>query len=253
MTRTSVAVAVLVAALLALPTAAPAAAASEPPTASAAAAKTRAQKLRACNKKARKKTGAAKRRALATCKSRFGAKRPAAPVPAPTPLPVPPPVLPPAPVAPPTPAPGPVPAPATPAPAVAPPPGITLTRDDAAAQTALGGGLFLEKVLSSGSVTMEYGRIFFYNDGTFRAYRVDWNSVSGEICNGASKVEGAWSLKEGYTFPEQGGGVFAKLTTVVNGQQGEEGLLAANNDPGKVYVASAKAIFDVNQNMRDQC
>jgi hypothetical protein len=30
-------------------------------------------------------------------------------------------------------------------------------------------------------------------------------------------------------------------------------IFTANNDPGKVYVASAKMIFEINQNMRDQC
>ena len=245
MTRTSLAVAALVAALLiAVPTAAPAAPAA--PTASAAA-KTRAQKLRACNKKAKRKTGAAGGRALATCSARFGAKKP-------TPGPVQPDAPELGPPVPPTTPPTTPPTQGAPATAATPPPGITLTRDDSAAQSVLGGGnLFLEKILSSGSVTMEYGRIFFYGDGSFSAYRVDWNSVSGEICNSASKVTGTWSIKEAYTFPEQGGGVFVKLATVANGQQGEEGLLTANSDPGKVYVASAKAIFEVNQNMRDQC
>lgn len=135
------------------------------------------------------------------------------------------------------------------------PPGLTLKRDDAAAQSALAraGDLKLERYLSQGSVTMEIARAFFYGNGVFRFYRVDWNSVSGEMCNSASRLEGTWSLKEGYTFPEQGGGIVAKLGVVANGQASDEVLVALNNDPAKVFVGSAQLIFDVNQNMRDSC
>ena len=48
--------------------------------------------------------------------------------------------------------------------------------------------------------------------------------------------------------------MLVKLNTVTSaGQQGEETLLTAYNDPGKVYIGSAQMIFDVNQYMRDQC
>jgi hypothetical protein len=100
---------------------------------------------------------------------------------------------------------------------------------------------------------MTIARVFFYANGVFRFYKVDWNNVSGEICDSKSKLDGTWTLKEGYTFPEQGGGVVAKLAIVANGTPSEELLVTANSDPGKVYIGSIKAIFDVNQNMRDSC
>ena len=56
-----------------------ASAASAAPAASASATKTRAQTLRACLKKANRRSGAAKRRARAACRRRFGTARPPAP------------------------------------------------------------------------------------------------------------------------------------------------------------------------------
>lgn len=125
MPRMSLVAAALVAALLfAVPTTAPAA--TSAPTASAAAKKkTRAQKLRACNKKARQKSGAARTRALASCRARFGPKKTTpTPPPNPGPLPVPPP-------------PGPVPNPGpTPTP-TPPPPSVDPVRNDAAFRAKL--------------------------------------------------------------------------------------------------------------------
>ena len=70
----------LVVALLALPLAVPAtatAAAASDVKASAAKKKTRAQKLRVCKKQARKKSGEARARALASCRAKYGKKKPA--------------------------------------------------------------------------------------------------------------------------------------------------------------------------------
>src|SRR5687767_3771495 len=88
---------------------------------------------------------------------------------APAPAPVGPPVPGGAPV-PPVPGGPAVPPPPNATPPAGTPPGITLTRDDAAAQNALAqsGDLLLERYLEQGSVTMTIARVFFYANGVFR-------------------------------------------------------------------------------------
>ena len=147
-------------------------------------------------------------------------------------------------------------APTTPPPAAGTPPaapGVTLTRDDAAARAALGTGDLLLERAESGSVTMTYYRIFLYGNGVFRYEKADWNQVSGEICDSAARREGTWSFAEGYTFPEKGGGVAVVINTVTNGQTARELLIAGNADPNAVYVGTAGIRFERNPNMRDQC
>jgi hypothetical protein len=159
------------------------------------------------------------------------------------------------------PAPGPAPggsAPTTPGPTggSAPPPaapGVTLTRDDAAAKAALGSGDLLLERMTAGSVTQTYYRIFLYANGVYRYEKADWNQVSGEICDSAARREGTWSFGEGYTFPERGGGVAVVINTVVNGQSARELLIWGNADPNAVYVGTQGIRFDINPHMRDQC
>ena len=132
-------------------------------------------------------------------------------------------------------------------------PGVTHTRDDAAARAALGSGDLLLERVDSGSVTMTYYRIFLYGNGVFRYEKADWNQVSGEICDSAARREGTWSFAEGYTFPEKGGGVAVVINLVVNGQSSRELLLAGNAEPNNVYVGTQGIRFERNPNMRDQC
>ena len=132
-------------------------------------------------------------------------------------------------------------------------PGVTLTRDDAAAKAALGSGDLLLERMTAGSVTQTYYRIFLYANGVFRYQQADWNSVSGEICDSAARREGTWSFAEGYTFPERGGGVAVVINTVVNGQSSRELLIAGPADPNAVYVGTQGIRFEINPNMRDQC
>lgn len=150
-------------------------------------------------------------------------------------------------------APGTTPAlPPVPPPSTAPPPPapatVQLTRDDVAGQQAVSGGDLLLERGSCASVTCEYFRIFFYANGVFRAYAVDWNNVSGEICRDGSKRDGNWAFQEGYTFAEQGGGVVVKLTT-------GDVLVFANAAPKYVYVYITDRLveFERNPNMRDSC
>ena len=146
-------------------------------------------------------------------------------------------------------------APPTPTGGTAPPaaPGVTLTRDDAAAKAALGSGDLLLERMTAGSVTQTYYRIFLYANGVFRYQQADWNSVSGEICDSSARREGTWSFAEGYTFPERGGGVAVVINTVVNGQSARELLIWGNADPNAVYVGTQGIRFDINPHMRDQC
>ena len=132
-------------------------------------------------------------------------------------------------------------------------PGVTLTRDDAAAKAALGSGDLLLERMTAGSVTQTYYRIFLYANGVFRYQQADWNSVSGEICDSSARREGTWSFAEGYTFPERGGGVAVVINTVTNGQSARELLIWGNADPNAVYVGTQGIRFDINPHMRDQC
>lgn len=145
---------------------------------------------------------------------------------------------------------GPAPAP----PGAAPPqvPGVTLTRDDAAGRQALGAGDLLLERPEIGNVTQTYYRLFVYGNGVFKFERADWNQVSGEICNMDAHREGTWAFAEGYRYAEQGGGVAVKLSTVTNGQAGNELLIFPNGD-GHVYVGPQAVQFERNPNMRDQC
>ena len=115
-------------AALALAGPTPAPGADPTPVATSAAKKkkpkTRAQKLSACLRKADRRSGAAKRRARATCRRKYGPKKKT--------------VLPPAPVPGPAPAPGPVPTP-TPTPAA---PSVDPVRDDAKFREALKSSYF---------------------------------------------------------------------------------------------------------------
>jgi len=160
------------------------------------------------------------------------------------------------PAAAPAPGPGGGTAPAPPAGGGAPganPPGLTLTRDDAAGRQALAGGDLLLERTESGNAVMTYRRLFLYANGLYRFEKADWNSVSGEICDSEARREGSWAFKEGYTFPERGGGVVVKLAITTGGQTADDVLAFANQDPGNVYVGTDLVPFERNPNMRDQC
>jgi hypothetical protein len=134
------------------------------------------------------------------------------------------------------------PAQTTPAPpAPAPAPGsiqqAQLTRNDAAGQAAMAGGDLLLEWASFGSSgrTAEYRRIWFYGDGSFRQNFIDWNDVSGEICN--HSLTGTWTFKEGYTTDYGGGGVVVKIGfTFSNGQTGDDLIAFPNGNSATVYV-----------------
>lgn len=125
---------------------------------------------------------------------------------------------------------------------------IQLTRNDAAGQAAMSAGDLLLERGSCASVTCEYYRVFFYASGVLRAYAVDWNNVSGEICRDGSKIEVNWTFAEGYTYAESGGGVVVKLST-------GDVLAFPNAEPNYVYMAINGQFvwFERNPNMRDSC
>lgn len=131
-----------------------------------------------------------------------------------------------------------------------------LTRDDAAGQAKFdqgGGRLLLERASfgSSGSYA-EYQRVFFYEDGSFKHYFVDWNSVSGESCRSEGRQVGSWSFAESYTYTANGGGVLVKVNITANGQSGNE-LLDFRNGSSSVYVGPKATRFDNNPHMADSC
>ena len=146
----------------------------------------------------------------------------------------------------------------TPAPP-APAPGnvgqAQLTRNDAAGQAALAGGDLLLEWASFGSSgrTAEYRRIWFYGDGSFRQNFIDWNDVSGEICN--HSLTGSWTFKEGYTTDYGGGGVVVKIGFAFStGQTGDDLIAFPNGNSNTVYVGvqDTKA-YERNPNMAQNC
>jgi len=148
--------------------------------------------------------------------------------------------------------------PVTPPPPPPPPPpaapeapnGAQLTPDDGAVRQAMANGLFLERS-EWGSVTATYYRLFFYPNGVFKGYQVDWNEVSGEICT-KSNV-GTWSLANGYRFDVQGGGLVAVVNINAGAINGTEILTASNQDSSHVYVGRNMQQWDINPNMLDSC
>lgn len=151
----------------------------------------------------------------------------------------------------PTPPAGPTPPPVTSTPTAPPPPApeqVQLTRNDPAGQQVLGGGNLLLERGSCASVTCEYYRFFLYANGVYRAYAVDWNNVSGEICRSGSKAEGTWTMQEAYTYGDSGGGTVVKLST-------GDVLVFPTNEPNNVYILSNGQLirFDKNPNMLDSC
>jgi hypothetical protein len=146
----------------------------------------------------------------------------------------------------------------TPAPP-APAPGnvgqAQLTRNDAAGQAAMAGGDLLLEWASFGASgrTAEYRRIWFYADGSFRQNFIDWNDVSGEICN--HSLIGTWTFKEGYTTDYGGGGVVVKIGFAFNnGQTGDDLIAFPNGNSNTVYVGvqDTKA-YERNPNMAQNC
>jgi hypothetical protein len=113
-----------------------------------------------------------------------------------------------------------------------------LTRNDAAGQAAMvtGNDLLLEWAsFGSSGQTAEYRRIWFYADGSFRQNFINWNSVSGEICD--HSLVGSWTFKEGYTTDYGGGGVVVKIGfTLNNGQSGDDLIAFPNGNSNTVYV-----------------
>lgn len=145
----------------------------------------------------------------------------------------------------------PTPPPVTTTPTAPPPPApdqIQLTRNDLAGQQVLGGGGLLLERGSCASVTCEYYRFFLYANGVYRAYAVDWNNVSGEICRSGSKTEGTWTMQEAYTYSDSGGGTVVKIST-------GDVLVFPTNEPNNVYIVSNGQLvrFDKNPNMLDSC
>ncbi|MBJ7328483.1 MAG: hypothetical protein JHC95_01210 [Solirubrobacteraceae bacterium] len=152
-----------------------------------------------------------------------------------------------------TPTPAPTPAPAGTPPAVTPGGAkITATRDDAAGQAIFRGtDLLLEryKWASSGQFA-DYWRIWFYANGQFRQNTISYNTVSGESCTDVKL--GTWVFKEGYTFPEAGGGSVARVTLA--GQlTGDEILLTGNSEPNNVYIGQQLIQFERNPQIAQNC
>jgi hypothetical protein len=146
----------------------------------------------------------------------------------------------------------------TPAPP-APAPGTIgqaqLTRNDAAGQAAMAGGDLLLEWASFGASgrTAEYRRIWFYADGSFRQNFIDWNDVSGEICN--HSLTGTWTFKEGYTTDYGGGGVVVKLGFAFsNGQSGDDLIGFPNGNSKTVYVgAQGTLAYERNPQIMQNC
>jgi hypothetical protein len=124
------------------------------------------------------------------------------------------------------------------------------TRDDAAAQAAIGGDLFLEKS-SFGSVSASYKRIFLYANGAVNLYEIDWTSASGEVCSKTQR--GTWTFAEGYSYNRNGSsGVAALINVNFGGSSGKE-ILDFRNGDSAVYVGPSGERFERNPNMRDSC
>ena len=144
------------------------------------------------------------------------------------------------------------PAPTAPAPALPQQPQVQLTPDDAAANQALANGVWLERSeWASSGMFATYYRLFFYAGGRFKAVKVEWNSVSGEICD--TVQNGTWSLLKGYRFDVGGGGVVAQVQITVPGGGGPEILVGYARDPNHIGVGNNEVQFDVNPHMLDGC
>ncbi len=126
--------------------------------------------------------------------------------------------------------------------------GATLTRDDAAGRAALSGDLLLERAVESGTATVTYDRIFLYGTGVYRT-----EQVSGEICDSAARREGTWKFAEGYTYPENGGGVVVVIATVTEGQVDRALLLFGNAEPNIVFIGTAGTPYERKPDIREQC
>lgn len=150
--------------------------------------------------------------------------------------------------------------PAPPAGTPAPPAPTTigqaqLTRNDAAGQAAMGGGDLLLEWASFGTSgrTAEYRRIWFMANGSFRMNFIDWNDVSGEICN--HSLIGTWTFKEGYTTDYNGGGVVVKFgLSLSGGQTGDDLIAFANGDSSTVYVGAQNTLkYSRNPQIAQNC
>ena len=138
-------------------------------------AKTRAQKLAACMRKANRKRGAARRRARSSCKAKYGAQKQPPGTPG----------VPAAPVAPPT-----TPAPAAPAPA---PPSVDPVRDDAKFREALKSSYFHRQYAVP---KPNHGAGFNYHDENYEFCE----SLMGHFYEGIAyiyKNAGPWQVVEG--------------------------------------------------------
>ncbi len=123
-----------------------------------------------------------------------------------------------------------------------------LTRNDAAGQQAFGSQIRLERYsFGSSGQTAEYYRLFFYPNGVFRGYIVDWNSVGGESCRQGSLSTANWSFKAGYTYTVNGGGVLV----VINLGSGTEIFDFRNGAGSSVYVGPNGTHFENNPQMTD--
>jgi hypothetical protein len=148
----------------------------------------------------------------------------------------------------------PKPPPATGNPPAVDPNQVQLTRDDAAGQAKLAQTLLLERAsFGSSGQTGEYQRLIFANTGQFQLSIRDWNTVSGEIprtCN-----QGSYTLKEAYTYADQGGGVVAVLTVTTPNGTGNEALIFHNAEPNYVYliVNNQAVAFERNPYMTQAC
>jgi hypothetical protein len=143
-------------------------------------------------------------------------------------------------------------APAPPPPALPAQPQVQLTPDDAAANQALANGLWLERAdFASSGMFATYYRLFFYAGGRFKAVKVEWNTVSGEICD--TVQTGTWSLLKGYRFDVGGGGVVAQVQITTPSANGPEILVGYARDPNHVGVGNNEVQYDVNPHMLDGC
>jgi hypothetical protein len=146
--------------------------------------------------------------------------------------------------------------PAPPAPAPGNVSQAQLTRNDAAGQAAMltGSDLLLEWAsFGASGRTAEYRRIWFYADGSFRQNFIDWNDVSGEICN--HSLIGTWTFKEGYTTDYGGGGVVVKIGFTFNtGQSGDDLIAFPNGNSNTVYVSATDTkAYERNPQIMQNC
>lgn len=104
-----------------------------------------------------------------------------------------------------------------------------------------------------GGTVLTYYRVFLYGNGVFKYEQADYLAETGEKCDMDKHREGTWDFKEGWTYPERGGGVAVKISVTANGTTGDDVLLWNNQDASHVGVGPQVTPFEINPNIRDRC